>query len=1142
MNRHLKYLVKNSAEDEEHSYSDSRIKLAIISLLVLYRDIEENKRKGITDTSTEFEESISELTKSVVVDIFDLSELKNNENQNINQELLCSKGQKSAVIDLVAATSLILCPSLKYNYRREVLEDAVRITNDHNVFPPEFVREVLTDSKGILRVELAVQQEIQKRAVEKCMLSLSSDKNFSLIADNLLLCEHDMLVSVPTAYVPLVILIPTYDHIDSLTTTTETNSTTKSHLNSQQPSRNCIEISPLKPFSPSSSYSMNHANSPMDHYGLNHNVDEEDVDMDRSKLSALKKSQSRGGSSKSRQQRLGGLTPSSRGSRKNSDFFSNRSDDQLDDMASINNQSPKLNRRSRTIFSYSPCPSIGSRSDDTGGSDVDHCSPSSKANFQKPINFADISEENGNDELFDQDYKNNYGENDLLALNGELFLHGHGARTAGEMTSNQRHGISNNNNNLNIHYPQTPVAIGNYNYDGQRTQGLIVQGHNPERTNKRFVGATGIQQRENRILLTSPSLPNTKSPPLHGNESGCYPSTPESRILPILSGLKVEKNLNPREKNENFGVKGIESPGITTLNIRAQVLRSPTNAPPRISSPRATPSAFSVISSPIGIQKRTNIDSNISESKTDSRFQSTREFESKNKSKDRSQSTREQETDTQERPSGRERELGGGMKEYQLAGETFEYLSTDEILPSTSPQKDIRNAMNGIGTHEWPEIFHTLTTIRRLGLHHGALLIASNSDGISGGGGLHVIVLGVLKEVENLRSAVAKNALLTLGDLFQGLGRAMDLEVSLAVTFLLKRFGDSNSFLVDSAERALQQMMDGVTASRSLTGLLIATDHRTAVVRGKVASLLYLLWTLKLKELRVYCVAGGRDQETIKSRIGKLVSDQTPEARTASRNIVRFLVKERVISKTEWEPHISVDQLGKILAQALIAPIPIGLGNTGHLLGTTDIPFQENEIAHPRESPIRNKNNGHVKNRNNESRNAISSMDIDSNANANANASFNKTRVGRGTDRAIGVNYNVENDDNPSNFTANTKKAINIYANNSYSKPQNNIDNGFQYQSIERSKKTKKINQNVSSSTKRALEGPELQGLPDFIQTGNSSSSWTDRQDALKAITGLLETYWEILLEAGKLDGCVDCLLERLEDGSVKVRKQHINS
>lgn len=56
----------------------------------------------------------------------------------------------------------------------------------------------------------------------------------------------------------------------------------------------------------------------------------------------------------------------------------------------------------------------------------------------------------------------------------------------------------------------------------------------------------------------------------------------------------------------------------------------------------------------------------------------------------------------------------------------------------------------------------------------------------AGGGGLHCIVLGVVKQVDNLRSAVAKNALLTLGDMFQGLGKAMDVEVSLALTCVLK--------------------------------------------------------------------------------------------------------------------------------------------------------------------------------------------------------------------------------------------------------------------------------------------------------------------------------------------------------------------
>ena len=62
----------------------------------------------------------------------------------------------------------------------------------------------------------------------------------------------------------------------------------------------------------------------------------------------------------------------------------------------------------------------------------------------------------------------------------------------------------------------------------------------------------------------------------------------------------------------------------------------------------------------------------------------------------------------------------------------------------------------------------------------------NNNNNSSAGGGLHCIVLGVLKQVDNLRSAVAKNALITLGDLFQGLGKSMDLEVALALTYVLK--------------------------------------------------------------------------------------------------------------------------------------------------------------------------------------------------------------------------------------------------------------------------------------------------------------------------------------------------------------------
>ena len=84
------------------------------------------------------------------------------------------------------------------------------------------------------------------------------------------------------------------------------------------------------------------------------------------------------------------------------------------------------------------------------------------------------------------------------------------------------------------------------------------------------------------------------------------------------------------------------------------------------------------------------------------------------------------------------------------------------------------------------KFFSSITTIPLLLITITDYSTSSSSSGSTNGGGLHCIVLGVLKQVDNLRSAVAKNALLTLGDLFQGLGKSMDQEVGLALSYVLK--------------------------------------------------------------------------------------------------------------------------------------------------------------------------------------------------------------------------------------------------------------------------------------------------------------------------------------------------------------------
>lgn len=64
---------------------------------------------------------------------------------------------------------------------------------------------------------------------------------------------------------------------------------------------------------------------------------------------------------------------------------------------------------------------------------------------------------------------------------------------------------------------------------------------------------------------------------------------------------------------------------------------------------------------------------------------------------------------------------------------------------------------------------------------------------------------------------------------------------------------------------------------------------------------------------------------------------------------------------------------------------------------------------------------------------------------------------------------------------------------------------------------------------------PELQCLPDLVHAASSSTHWTERQESIKSITTLVNVHWKALIDEGKMAPVVESVLERLEDGSVKV-------
>ena len=161
-----------------------------------------------------------------------------------------------------------------------------------------------------------------------------------------------------------------------------------------------------------------------------------------------------------------------------------------------------------------------------------------------------------------------------------------------------------------------------------------------------------------------------------------------------------------------------------------------------------------------------------------------------------------------------------------LRAETHEYMTTDDIRPSPNPQQEMQVMLSGVGTEEWPEIFHTLNSVRRLALHHGALLE----------GHVHSVLRSVLKAVDNLRSAVAKNAILTIADMWLGMGRVMDPELNLVAPVLLKRFADTNGFLSEGAEACIDTVISNASDGRCLGAFLASASNKMPTVRSKAAA------------------------------------------------------------------------------------------------------------------------------------------------------------------------------------------------------------------------------------------------------------------------------------------------------------------
>lgn len=87
-----------------------------------------------------------------------------------------------------------------------------------------------------------------------------------------------------------------------------------------------------------------------------------------------------------------------------------------------------------------------------------------------------------------------------------------------------------------------------------------------------------------------------------------------------------------------------------------------------------------------------------------------------------------------------------------------------------------------------------MNKIKRVIAHHSELLTNS---------ALKIIVPEVMRLVENLRSSLSKNAVVTLNDLALKVKKGLDSELDLIFNKLIKKSLDANSFISEEVKKVL---------------------------------------------------------------------------------------------------------------------------------------------------------------------------------------------------------------------------------------------------------------------------------------------------------------------------------------------------
>lgn len=216
------------------------------------------------------------------------------------------------------------------------------------------------------------------------------------------------------------------------------------------------------------------------------------------------------------------------------------------------------------------------------------------------------------------------------------------------------------------------------------------------------------------------------------------------------------------------------------------------------------------------------------------------------------------------------------------------YFTTEELkaFPNMPEDRFIADVLRRLDSKvgEWSDQFAAISEARRL-VQHAPKAVMS-------GGHLRKMVALITTLMDSLRSALAKNALLCVGELFAKFGRRMDPELELSLPVILKRAVDTNSFIAEEAEWSLREVCKAASETKLMPHLLTSATNRQPRVRERSIWCVAML-TQQLRDKGPSAGPHGREQDLLRSAAeatNKALGDANADVRHSARVAAIVLV------------------------------------------------------------------------------------------------------------------------------------------------------------------------------------------------------------------------------------------------------------